>query len=224
MNNKTCRLAVLLSGTGSTMVNLHDKIVSGEVPAQIAVVVSSRKKAPGLERAMERQIPAFALTRRKFECEGRFDKDTYSKALVDLIEPFEPHLVVLAGFMTKLGADLLEKYDVVNVHPALLPSFGGQGFYGHRVHEAVLASGANVTGATVHFVDEKYDHGPIILQETLPVLEGDTPDSLAQRVQAAERRVYPRAIALYAKGLIERRGGSIRVLAEESVRISSRDS
>lgn len=212
MSEKICRLAILLSGAGSTMVNLHDKIRSGEVCAEIALVVSSRNKAPGLDRARERGIPTVALTRRKFESGGKFDKDGYSRTLVKIIEPFKPDLIVLAGFMTKLGADLLARYDVVNVHPALLPEFGGEGLYGHRVHEAVLASGVKVTGATVHFVDERYDHGPIILQETVPVLDGDTSDSLAQRVQALERRVYPQAIDLYARGLVERQVGRVRVL------------
>ena len=209
----------MLSGTGSTMVNLHEHIEKGEVPAEIVVVVSSRKKALGAERARERGIPTLFHTRRKFERDGAFDEDGYSVKLIRLLEPFEPDLIVMAGFMTRLTAPLLEKYDVVNVHPALLPNFGGDGFFGHRVHEAVLEAGVKVSGATVHFADAQYDHGPIIMQEEVPVLEDDTPDTLASRVQEAERQIYPKAIALYANGLVRREGR--RVTIQESKRADS---
>ncbi len=210
----TCRLAVLLSGTGSTLVNLADRIAGGDLPAEIAVAVSSRKKVLGLERAWERSIPTEILTRKAFTRDGRFDAEAYSTAMTALLEPFAPDLVVLAGFMTRLTEPLLSTYDVVNVHPALLPLFGGPGLYGHHVHEAVLAAGVKLTGATVHFADEKYDHGPIILQEAVEVDQDDTPDTLAAKVQAAERRIYPRAIALYAKGLLKREGHRVRILKE----------
>jgi phosphoribosylglycinamide formyltransferase-1 len=212
MAEKTCRLAVLLSGTGSTMVNLHEQIEKGEVPAEIVVVVSSRTKALGLERAKERNIATRVLTRKPFVNDGVFDEAAYSRALADLLEPFSPDLIVMAGFMTRLAGPLLDRFDVVNVHPALLPMFGGDGFYGRHVHEAVLEAGLKVTGATVHFADAHYDRGPIIMQEAVPVLEDDTPDTLAARVQAAERRIYPKAVALYAKGLLKREGGRVRVL------------
>lgn len=197
------------------MVNLHEHIERGEVPAEISVVVSSRKSALGAERARRRGIPVIFHSRRGFEQDGVFDEKGYSAALLNLLEPFEPNLIVMAGFMTRLSAPLLERYDVVNVHPALLPMFGGDGFYGHRVHEAVIEAGAKVSGATVHFADAKYDHGPIIMQEEVPVLEGDTPDSLAARVQEAERRIYPKAIALYAEGRIMREGRRVSILSSE---------
>jgi formyltetrahydrofolate-dependent phosphoribosylglycinamide formyltransferase len=212
MTDKPCRLAILLSGTGSTMVNLHEHIARGTLPAEIVVVVSSRGKVLGLERARERSIPTEILGRKPFKKDGVFDESAYSKALVDVLEPYQPDLVVMAGFMTKLAEPLLQRYDVINVHPALLPMFGGEGYYGHYVHEAVLTAGVKITGATVHFADAKYDHGPIIVQEAVPVLEDDTPDTLADRVQAAERRIYPRAIALYARGLLKREDGRVRVL------------
>ena len=214
MSTLPCRLVVLISGTGSTLVNLHDQILQGAVPADIVLVVSSRKNAMGLERANERGIPQRVLRRRPFVRDGRFDTDAYARALVEIVEPFEPHLAVTAGFMTKLGTPFLNKYDTVNVHPALLPVFGGEGYYGHHVHQAVLEAGVKITGATVHFADSEYDHGPIIMQEAVPVLEDDTPDALAQRVQAAERRIYPQAITLYAKGLIARQGRRVRILPE----------
>ena len=214
MTTKLCRLAVLLSGTGSTMVNLYEHIKSGELPAEIAVVISSRRKVLGLERAADRGIPTRVITRRPFKKEGAFDDNAYSEALANIIETFHVDLVVMAGFMTRIAAPLLSRYDVVNVHPALLPMFGGDGFYGHHVHEAVLNAGVKITGATVHFADLEYDHGPIIAQEAVPVHEDDTPDTLADRVQAAERRIYPGAIALYAKGLLKREGSRVKVLKE----------
>lgn len=194
------------------MVNLQEHIARGDVPAEIVVVVSSRKAVLGVERARERSIPVEILGRKRFKREGVFDEAAYSRALVEMLEPYQPNLVVMAGFMTKLAGPLLERYDVVNVHPALLPMFGGEGYYGHHVHEAVLKAGVKITGATVHFADAKYDQGPIIAQEAVAVLEDDTPDSLADRVQAAERRIYPKAIALYATGRLKRETARVKVL------------
>jgi len=212
MTQKRCRLAVLLSGTGSTMVNLQEHIGRGEVPAEIAVVVSSRKNVLGIERADGLGLPTRVLTRKGFRRNGRFDETAYSRALVELLEPLEPDLLVMAGFMTMLAAPVLDRWPVVNVHPALLPMFGGEGFYGHHVHEAVLEAGVKITGATVHFADAEYDRGPIIVQEAVPVREDDTADSLAARVQEAERRIYPRAVALFAEGRLEIEGQRVRVL------------
>lgn len=211
MTPPPCRLAVLLSGAGSTMVNLQRHVASGAVPAAIAVVVSSRAGAPGLDRARELGLEARTLARRPFRRGGGFDEVAYSRALAKLLEPFAPDLLVLAGFMTKLAAPVLDRWPALNVHPALLPAFGGDGFYGHRVHEAVLASGATKSGASVHFVSAEYDRGPIVAQEEVPVLPSDTPDDLAARVQEAERRIYPRAVAAFAQGELGRlcpiRGG-----------------
>jgi formyltetrahydrofolate-dependent phosphoribosylglycinamide formyltransferase len=214
MSHTPCRVAVLLSGAGSTFVNLHDHIQRGDLDAEIAVVVSSRTDALGLERAKERGLPCHTLGRKAFSRGCQFDVSAYSHALAELIAPYAPRLVVLAGFMTQLGAPLLDRYDTMNVHPALLPDFGGEGCYGHHVHEAVLASGRAVSGATVHFVDAQYDHGPIVLQESVPVLPDDTADTLAARVQAAERRIYPAAVALYAAGRLLREGGGVRILGQ----------
>ena len=202
MNEKTCRLAVLLSGAGSTMVNLQEHIERGEIPARIEVVVSSRRGVKGLERAEGLGIPTRVLTRKGFRKEGGFDIEAYSAALADLLEEYSPDLVVMAGFMTRLAEPLLSRYPVMNVHPALLPMFGGEGCYGHHVHEAVLEAGVKVSGATVHFADNEYDQGPIIMQEAVEVREDDTADTLAARVQETERRIYPKAVAAFARGLI----------------------
>jgi formyltetrahydrofolate-dependent phosphoribosylglycinamide formyltransferase len=206
----------LLSGTGSTMVNLHEHIERGEVPAEIAVVVSSRKQVRGLERAEGFGLATRVLPRKPFRRDDGFDEQAYSAALVELLEPFDPQLIVMAGFMTRLASPVLDRWPVINVHPALLPMFGGEGWYGHRVHEAVLAAGVKVTGATVHFADADYDRGPIIVQEAVPVREDDTPDTLAARVQEAERRIYPRAVALFASGRLRVEGHRVRVLEEPS--------
>ena len=212
MTHKPCRLAVLLSGSGTTMVNLQKHIQKGDIPATIEVVVSSRRDVLGLTRAEELGIPTRILTRKPFRKKGRFDPNAYAESLKTILEEFSPDLVVMAGFMTRLAEPVLNHFDVLNVHPALLPMFGGDGFYGHHVHEAVLDAGVKISGATVHFADAQYDHGPIILQEAVPVLESDTPDTLAERVQAAERRIYPKAVALFAQGLLKREGKRVRIL------------
>jgi phosphoribosylglycinamide formyltransferase-1 len=214
MTDIPCRIAVLLSGGGTTMVNLQEHIKSGAVPAEIVVVVSSRKKALGVERAEKLGLETRVRGRKRFKKDGVFDPEAYSLALVELLEPFKPDLLVMAGFMTQLAPPVLRRFDVLNVHPALLPAFGGDGFFGHHVHEAVLNAGVKVSGATVHFADAAYDHGPIVLQEAVPVKEDDTPDTLAERVQACERRIYPQAVALYAKGLLKRENGRVRILSE----------
>jgi formyltetrahydrofolate-dependent phosphoribosylglycinamide formyltransferase len=216
MQSGNCRLAVLLSGSGTTLVNLQQHIERGEVPAEIAVVVASRRGVLGLERAAGFGLETRVLSRRPFRHGKVFDAAAYSAALDELLAGYRPDLVVLAGFMTRLTAPVLERYPVINVHPALLPLFGGEGCYGHHVHEAVLAAGVKVSGATVHFADAEYDHGPIIMQEAVPVLEDDTPDTLAERVQAAERRIYPRAIAAFATGRIAVEGRRVRIRSEGS--------
>jgi formyltetrahydrofolate-dependent phosphoribosylglycinamide formyltransferase len=202
MTSSDFRIAVLLSGAGSTMVNLHEKIVAGEVPGQIVVAVSSRKNALGVTRAAALGIPTRILGRRGFMTAAGFDADAYGVQLAAIVAEYAPDLVVLAGFMTRLSSTFLTRFTTVNVHPALLPLFGGEGFYGHHVHEAVLAAGVKITGATVHFADSEYDRGPIICQEAVPVHDTDTPDDLAARVQEAERRIYPRAIRLIARGCV----------------------
>lgn len=187
------KLAVLLSGSGSTLQNLIDRIDQGALSASIACVVSSRPNAYGLERARNHAIPTHTVARKDYT-----DPDAFGAALWDSLRPYRPDLVVLAGFMSLLPIPEAYENRVMNVHPALIPAFCGQGMYGHHVHEAVLAAGVKVSGATVHFVDEHYDHGPIILQGCVPVLDADTPATLAERVQAKERDLYPEAIQLFA--------------------------
>lgn len=201
------KLAVLLSGSGTTLQNLIDRIAVGELDAEIVCVVSSRPGVLGLERAEQHGIPNAVIARKDYS-----DIQTFSKDMWDCITPYKPDLIVLAGFMSLLSVPAAYENRIINVHPALIPAFCGRGMYGHHVHEAVLDYGAKLSGATVHFVDEKYDNGPIILQEAVPVMEGDTPETLAERVQTMERKLYPKAIQLFAEGRLRVEGRQVRVL------------
>jgi phosphoribosylglycinamide formyltransferase-1 len=201
------RVAVLLSGTGSSLENLCEQIDAGRVPARVEVVVSSREDALGLERARRRGITTHVVPRKRHP-----EVKEFNDALHAALEPHDPELVLLLGFLSPF--ELRGRYEgrALNVHPALIPAFAGRGFYGRRVHEAVLASGVKVSGATVHFVDAEYDHGPIVLQEIVAVRDDDTPETLAARVQAVERRLVPEAVRLFAAGRLRIEGRRVRVL------------
>jgi len=202
----TLRIAVLLSGSGTSLENLLEHIDSGAVPGRVEVVIASKEKAFGLERARRRGIPAVAVVRKQHPEVGAFND-----ALHAVLADYDVDLVLLLGFLSPF--ETRGKFDgrTMNVHPALIPAFCGQGYYGHRVHEAVLEAGVKLTGATVHFVDAEYDHGPIILQEAVPVEDDDTPDTLAARVQAAERRLVPEAVRLFAEGRLTIDGRRVRI-------------
>ncbi len=200
------RLAVLLSGSGTTLQNIIDRIDRGELDATVAGVISSRAAVFGLERARKHGIPTAEVVRKGFS-----DHEAFNTALWTEIRGLSPDLVVLAGFMSLIDVPADFQNRIINVHPALIPAFCGHGMYGHHVHEEVLRYGAKVSGATVHFVDNEYDHGPIVLQGTVPVLDNDTPDTLAERVQALERELYPQAIQLFAQGRLRVAGRRVFV-------------
>jgi len=202
------RIAVLLSGEGTSLENLLVQIEAGEVPGRVVGVLASKEGASGLERARRRGIPAAAVPRKQFR-----DGKAFNDALHAALERHEPDLVLLLGFLSPF--ELRDRYAgrALNVHPALIPAFSGRGFYGQRVHEAVIAAGVKLSGATVHFVDEEYDHGPIVLQRTVPVLDDDTPVTLAARVQALERELVPEAVRLFAAGRLEIRGRRVHIRA-----------
>ena len=204
------RVAVLLSGEGTSLENLCEHIDAGRVPARVACVIASKAGAGGIARARRRGIPAVAVPRKQF-ADGR----SFNDALHAELARFEPGLVACLGFLSLFELRGLYEGRAINTHPALIPAFCGKGFYGHRVHEAVLASGVRVTGATVHFVDAQYDHGPIILQRAVPVLQSDTADCLAARVQAAERRIVPEAIRLFAEGRLAIEGPRVRIRRQQ---------
>ncbi|MCH7645200.1 MAG: phosphoribosylglycinamide formyltransferase [Myxococcales bacterium] len=201
------RVAVLLSGEGTSLENLFERIESGTLDAQIVAVIGSKENAGGLERARRRGVPALAVPREQYPDPGDFNDAIHAE-----LDRHEVDLVACLGFLSLF--ETRGKFDgrAINVHPALIPAFCGKDYYGQRVHEAVLASGATVTGATVHFVDEEYDCGPIILQEEVAVRADDTPASLAERVQVVERRLVPRAIQLFASGRLAIEGRQVQIL------------
>jgi phosphoribosylglycinamide formyltransferase-1 len=192
------RVGVLLSGEGTSLENLFERIEAGDVPATIAVVISSKEGVGGLRRAERHGVPAVAIPRKRHR-----DLREFNDLIHVELEKHGVEFVALLGFLSPF--ELRGKFEgrAINVHPALIPAFSGKGFYGRKVYDAVFEKGVKVTGATVHFVDEEYDHGPIILQEAVPVLEDDTIETLSARVQAAERRLVPEAIRLFAEGRLE---------------------
>ncbi|MFP4501349.1 MAG: phosphoribosylglycinamide formyltransferase [Candidatus Hydrogenedentota bacterium] len=203
------RLAVLLSGSGTTLQNILDHIAEGKLDAEVVSVLSSRRDAYGVVRANKAHIPTAVFPRREYPHLAEFSGDIWAE-----VRKHEADLVVLAGFMSLLAVPEDYENRIVNVHPALIPAFCGKGMYGHHVHEAVINYGAKITGATVHFVNEEYDNGPIILQEAVRVHEDDTPDTLAERVQAKERELYPKAIQLFAEGRLKVEGRRVRIFAK----------
>ncbi len=205
------RAVALLSGSGRTLANLLEHIDDGAVPAKVDLVVSSRADAYGLDRARERDIETALVESKSFRRGGKTDWDAMSRALDAVILPRAPALVVFAGFMCfyKLPPELSGK--AINIHPALLPAFGGQGMYGHYVHEAALRAGVKLSGCTVHFVTNEYDAGPIILQRACPVYHDDTPPMLADRVFAEECEAYPEAVRLFAEGRLKIVDGVVEV-------------
>ena len=204
---RAVRLAVLLSGNGTTLQNFIDRIADGSLPAEVAVVVASRADAYGLERARRAGIPAFAIPRKSYPDARRFNDELHN-----VLARFDLDLVILAGFLSIF--ELRERYAgrALNVHPALIPAFSGSGYYGNKVHAAVIESGVRVSGCTVHFADDQYDRGPIILQEAVPVLDDDTSGTLADRVHAVEKELYPEAIRLWATGRLRIEGRRVRIL------------
>jgi formyltetrahydrofolate-dependent phosphoribosylglycinamide formyltransferase len=189
-------LAVLLSGTGRTLQNFIDQIEDGRLDASVQVVVASNARSFGAERVQQAGVPVEFVERRRFD-----SIDAFSEAITAVLDRYPADVIVLAGFLQKYLFPERFKGRVLNIHPALLPKYGGQGMYGHHVHEAVLAAGDTESGCTVHIADEEYDHGPILVQRRVPVLAGDTPDSLADRVFAAECDAYPEAVRLMAQRL-----------------------
>ena len=205
------RIAVLLSGhgRGSNMRALIEACQREEARAEVVLVVSANPEAPALRVAADLGVETLAI-----DAPLSAGEEAYETPLLQTLEARRVDLICLAGLMRKLSPRVLNRYRnrIMNIHPALLPAFGGQGYYGRRVHEAVLESGARFTGVTVHFVDEEYDHGPIIAQAVVPVQDDDTPETLAARVLEEEHRLYPQAVALFAEGRLQVEGRRVRVL------------
>jgi formyltetrahydrofolate-dependent phosphoribosylglycinamide formyltransferase len=202
------RIAVLISGGGTTLKNLIEKIEAGHLRVQIALVVSSSASAHGLQFARDAGIPTAVVQRKDFP-----SRQFQSEELFARCRAAEANLVVMGGFLTRLIIPTDFANRVTNIHPGLIPAFCGPGFYGHHVHQAAIDYGVKLSGCTVHFADNQYDHGPVILQRAVPVLEDDTADSLAGRVFAAECEAYPEAIQLIADGRVRVEGRKVRILS-----------
>lgn len=195
--------AVFASGSGSNFQALLDRKGSGDLHINFELLISNNSKAGAFEKARKSGVPAIHLPPSNFESEI-----LYTQKLITILEDHKIELIILAGYMKKLPSEVVNKYRnrIVNIHPGLLPAFGGKGMYGSKVHQAVIEYGAKVTGITVHFVDEEYDHGPIILQEIIRVNDTDDFHSLAERVLTVEHANYWRAIESIANGSIRVEG------------------
>lgn len=208
------RIAVLVSGGGTNLQALIDAQSRGELKnGLLAAVVSSREGAFALERAAAAGIPGYVVARRSFP-----DNRSMTAALVSQLRALDIDLVVLAGFMHILTEEMVAAYPnaILNVHPALIPSFCGAGYYGLHVHEAALAYGVKVTGATVHFVNEEPDGGPIVLQKAVDIREGDTPEALQRRVmEEAEWVILPKAVSLFCEGRLSVDGRTVKVKSKD---------
>ena len=197
--DRPLRLGSLVSGGGTTVKNLAEVIAAGQLDAQIVAVVCSNEKAKTQVAGKVAGLPTHLVSRKAHTREGVFDIDAFSDAIFDHLRKARVDLVILAGFLSKLRIPDDFAGRLINIHPSLLPKFGGQGMHGRHVHEAVIAAGETTSGCTVHYADQTYDTGPIILQKSCAVLPGDTPETLAARVFELEKQAYPEAI----RGLIQ---------------------
>ena len=205
--NLPIRLAVCVSGGGSTLQNLIDLIRAKKLRAEIVQVVASRPRIEAIPKAEAAGIP-LALANRSSKNVADF-----SRSVFDPIRQRKADLVILGGFLSLIEIPTEYAGKVINIHPSLIPAFSGKGFHGKSIHEAVIESGVKVSGCTVHFADAAYDTGPIIVQKTVSILDGDTAETLAARVFKAECQALPEAIALYADGRLKVDGRRVRVLA-----------
>jgi len=204
-------IVVLVSGRGTDLQSIIDATQEGWLKVNIQAVISDKEDAYALERAKQHGIPTYVLSKKVLKSE-------FQEALLNLLTMLSPDLVVLAGFLTILGPQVVERFPqkIINIHPALLPSFCGKGFYGMKVHEAVYESGVKYTGCTVHFVDAGVDAGPIILQEVVKVDDDDTPETIAEKVLEVEHRLLPTAIKLISVGRVVLEGRRVRTLHASS--------
>lgn len=197
MAKEPTKIGVLVSGSGSNLQAIINAAQKGKINAEITIVISNKAEAYALTRAQKHKIPTLYIDPKNYK-----DKEEFTKVVTDELKTRGVELVCLAGFMCILTPYFAQNYPLkaINIHPALLPAFGGMGMYGHRVHEAVIASGVKYSGCTVHFVDEECDTGPIILQQVVKVKDSDTAETLAKRVLKYEHRLYPIAIKHFVEG------------------------
>ncbi len=200
------KIGVLVSGSGSNLQSIIDNINKGNINGKIVVVISNNKEAYGLERARKTNIPAVYINHKDYE-----DYEKFNDAIIEELEKYHVELVVLAGYLKILSKKFIEKFSnkIINVHPSLIPSFCGKGYYGIKVHQAAIEYGVKISGATVHFVDEGADTGPIIIQEAVRVSPQDTAETLQQKILKIEHEILPLAIKYYCEGKIEIEGRKV---------------
>lgn len=207
---KPLRVVAFASGGGSNVRAIYDNTQNGTLNAELVGVISNNSKCGALEHARQHNIPDFHISRMQFSSDAEFEQ-----RLLKVLNNLKAELVVLAGYMKMMPESIVRAYKnrMLNIHPALLPSFGGKGLYGHFVHEAVLNYGCKVSGVTVHLVDADYDTGPPVLQRCVPVMDDDTPETLAARVLKEEHIIYSQAIQLFAKKRVHINGRRVTILS-----------
>ncbi|MGD9898196.1 MAG: phosphoribosylglycinamide formyltransferase [Calditrichaceae bacterium] len=193
------KIAVFASGRGSNFLKICEGVNSGFIPAKVSLLVAGDSGIGAIDIAKEFDIPFKVISRSEYK-----SRDEFNKTLLDTLVRYNIDFIALAGWLSLIGPQILEKFSnrIVNIHPALLPFFGGKGMYGHRVHAAVWKSGMRISGATVHFVNENYDEGKIILQESVQLEWNDTPEQISQKVLKIEHRLYPKALKLLVEDRI----------------------
>ena len=206
----TIRLGVLLSGGGTTLQNFIDRIGAGTLDAEVVLVISSRPGVKGLDRAEAAGIPAEVVSRKDHP-----SLDSFSDRVTTLMDRHAPDLILMAGFLSLWKIPPHYEGRILNIHPALIPAFCGKGFYGMHVHRAVVDSGVKVSGCTIHFADNVYDHGPIVLQRTVEVTSEDRPEDVQARVFAEECEAYPEAVRLFAEERLKVEAGRVQITDPE---------
>jgi len=206
------KIGVLVSGSGTNLQSIIDKSESGYIPGRVELVISSKSGVYAIERAKNHNIPAYVVAPKNYST-----KEDYEDKLIEILQSHNVDLVVLAGFIKVLSPHFVQAFAgrIMNIHPSLIPAFCGEGFYGEKVHKAVLDYGVKITGVTVHFVDEGADTGPIILQRAVPVMDDDTVETLAARVLEEEHKIYPEAVKLFAEGRLKVEGRRVKIIKQE---------
>ena len=207
------QLAIFVSGHGSNFRAIHGATKSGEIAGRVALVVTDKPQCPAADYTRENGIEVVHYP----------TPDLEPPALLQTLKQAGIDFIILAGYLKLVPSEVVRAYPraMLNIHPALLPAFGGKGYYGHRVHEAVIASGAKVSGVSVHFVDEEYDHGPIVAQVVVPVKPDDTPDALAKRVLQQEHRLYSKVVAARCRGEVRWREDGVPYVESDSSKLLS---
>lgn len=197
----------MASGNGTDLQSIIDAIEEGYINAKIIAIISDKKGACSLERAKKHGIDAYCLPKKEL-------KENFQKELLKLLEKLNPEGIILAGFLTILSEEIVNRFPnkIINIHPSLIPAFCGKGLYGMKVHQAVYEYGVKYTGCTVHFVDKGTDTGPIILQEVVKIAEEDTPETIAQKVLEVEHKVLPYAVKLFTEGRLKLEGRKVKIL------------